>query len=546
MTDIIRKICKEKELKKMALFIKKLEPTIISFLHFVSINCIHEKRGNIEQATRIHKCIQDIYFIPFTGRMTLTYGDITESHKGMQNIGKMSNEGFSLDDLNHAAAYFKKRGYKTKIIHLNKYLPKNNKKDSNIDQEKLMQAKKEDEYQAYVFIARNGLEALTPYRKTEIATEVLIYPWDSKLYNDQQKIVQNKNTRHTLNFSDESQTANFEQGKGTTIEWSDAQIVYHMKNKLVDVFGEHAKNLQCEGNKYYDPQKTGIGYHGDTERKKVIGLCLDETKMNLHYMWYYKNRPRGYNISMFLEPGDIYCMSEKTVGTDWKKSSIYTLRHAEGAPNYTTKTPNVIVTPNTVSDDADIILGDITLPAASPILFYAENDPEHGYLSNYYGRLNARDFVLRINNINWPSVEHYFQASKFASAADAASVAYVSLIANAKTPNIAKILAQQKTGGGYKWRTALNEPIAASLAAGVRPRPDWDVHRNTVMEEAVAAKFKQNKELQDRLLATGDAPLVEASPRDSYWGAGADGKGQNRLGQILERVRANLLQRQKE
>ena len=174
-----------------------------------------------------------------------------------------------------------------------------------------------------------------------------------------------------------------------------------------------------------------------------------------------------------------------------------------------------------------------------PIRFYADNDTD-GYLSNYYGRHNARDFVLNINGVNWPSVEHYFQAAKFASAADAASVAYVSLIANAKTPNIAKILAVQKIGGGYTWRTALNAPIATSLAAGVRLRPDWDVYRNTVMEQAVTAKFEQNPALRARLLATGDAPLVEASPRDSYWGAGADGKGQNRLGMILEIVRANL------
>jgi len=196
----------------------------------------------------------------------------------------------------------------------------------------------------------------------------------------------------------------------------------------------------------------------------------------------------------------------------------------------------------------DTLIAPLLLPDAvisytpPPIRFYADDDPEHGYLSNYYGRHNARDFVLNINGVNWKSVEHYFQAAKFASAADEASVAYVSLIANAKTPNIAKILAQQKTGGGYAWRTALNAPITASLAAGIRPRPDWDVHRNSVMEQAVAAKFEQNQALRAHLLATGDAHLVEASPRDSYWGEGADGKGQNWLGRILERVRANLQQ----
>jgi len=31
-----------------------------------------------------------------------------------------------------------------------------------------------------------------------------------------------------------------------------------------------------------------------------------------------------------LEDGDMYIMSEKASGFDWKKRSIYTLRHAAG------------------------------------------------------------------------------------------------------------------------------------------------------------------------------------------------------------------------
>jgi hypothetical protein len=340
------------------------DPTIISRLHYLTLHCVYEldKDCDRKRESAIHKHIRDLYFTSFPGRVTLTYGDVAESHKGMQNIGEMAQNGFTLEDMERAADYFNSRGYQTRIIHLNKYLPDDDEFDKKEDQKRLHDAKTLPEFQAYVFIARKGLEALTPFGKdgkTEIATEVLLYPWDSKLYNDRRKIVQNKNARHNLNFSDESQVSDFENGKGTTIAWRDVPLVYDIKNKLVEVFGDNARNLQCEGNKYYDPKKTGIGYHGDSERKKVIGLRLGATKMNLHYMWYYKSRPRGYNISMFLEPGDIYCMSEKTVGTDWKKSSFYTLRHAAGAPNYTVNTPNVIVTPNKKSDDPDIILGNI-------------------------------------------------------------------------------------------------------------------------------------------------------------------------------------------
>jgi hypothetical protein len=37
-----------------------------------------------------------------------------------------------------------------------------------------------------------------------------------------------------------------------------------------------------------------------------------------------------------MNPGDVYIMSEKTVGTDWKKKTIPTLRHATGCAKFTT------------------------------------------------------------------------------------------------------------------------------------------------------------------------------------------------------------------
>jgi hypothetical protein len=37
-----------------------------------------------------------------------------------------------------------------------------------------------------------------------------------------------------------------------------------------------------------------------------------------------------------LDDGDIYVMSEKAVGTDWKKKVIYTLRHSTGCAKFTT------------------------------------------------------------------------------------------------------------------------------------------------------------------------------------------------------------------
>jgi ribA/ribD-fused uncharacterized protein len=60
------------------------------------------------------------------------------------------------------------------------------------------------------------------------------------------------------------------------------------------------------------------------------------------------------------------------------------------------------------------------------------------------------------------------------------------------------------------------------------------------MYEAVLTKFTQYADLREILLGTGDAKIVEHAEKDHYWGDGGDGSGQNRLGQILMRVREEL------
>lgn len=60
------------------------------------------------------------------------------------------------------------------------------------------------------------------------------------------------------------------------------------------------------------------------------------------------------------------------------------------------------------------------------------------------------------------------------------------------------------------------------------------------MYTALIAKFTQRPELRDALIQTGTEELQEVSPKDHYWGLGADGSGQNKLGRMLQLVRAKL------
>ena len=60
------------------------------------------------------------------------------------------------------------------------------------------------------------------------------------------------------------------------------------------------------------------------------------------------------------------------------------------------------------------------------------------------------------------------------------------------------------------------------------------------MLDVVRAKFDQHPDLAQKLLATGDEELVEGNDwGDIYWGV-YKGRGNNMLGKILMRVRAEL------
>ena len=77
----------------------------------------------------------------------------------------------------------------------------------------------------------------------------------------------------------------------------------------------------------------------------------------------------------------------------------------------------------------------------------------------------------------------------------------------------------------------------------------WTKNADQVVEEGNWHKFRQNEDLREVLLGSGDREIVEASPDDKIWGIGfksdeAEGKetewGNNGLGKALMRVRERL------
>lgn len=78
-----------------------------------------------------------------------------------------------------------------------------------------------------------------------------------------------------------------------------------------------------------------------------------------------------------------------------------------------------------------------------------------------------------------------------------------------------------------------------SKAAGscLKLQEDWHLLKLPIMEYLVEHKFKNNPDLMQMLLATGNQQLIEGNWwNDTYWGV-CNGVGENHLGKILMRVR---------
>ena len=118
------------------------------------------------------------------------------------------------------------------------------------------------------------------------------------------------------------------------MSFSDVPFLNIIRETFGKIIKEKGENLVAEGNYYYDVKKCGIGFHGDAERKKVIALRFGES-MDLCYHWYKNSERVGKMFKIKINHGDLYMMSSKATGTDWKKRKIFTLRHAAGSRKFT-------------------------------------------------------------------------------------------------------------------------------------------------------------------------------------------------------------------
>ena len=84
---------------------------------------------------------------------------------------------------------------------------------------------------------------------------------------------------------------------------------------------------------------------------------------------------------------------------------------------------------------------------------------------------------------------------------------------------------------------SMNPKEAKRRGMRLSPREGWDKMRDQVMYEICNTKFQDNPHLLKKLLSTGDEELINTNGEgDTYWGV-CRGKGENKLGKILMRIR---------
>lgn len=128
---------------------------------------------------------------------------------------------------------------------------------------------------------------------------------------------------------------------------------------------------------------------------------------------------------------------------------------------------------------------------------------DHAFLSNFY-----RSSIVMHDGMEYPTVEHAFQAHKTHDMQERHHISQLD------TPGKAK-------RAGRK----------------VKLRDDWEEIKVAIMRGIVERKFLDHRDLREKLLATGNAELIEGNTwNDIFWGM-CRGKGENHLGKILMEVR---------
>lgn len=142
-------------------------------------------------------------------------------------------------------------------------------------------------------------------------------------------------------------------------------------------------------------------------------------------------------------------------------------------------------------------------------------EPITSFSGDYRWLSNFWECSVEFEGVMYPSSEHAYQAAKTLNKRERLK------IRDQSTPGKAKKAGQK-----------------------IEIRSDWEDVKLNVMRTILLDKFNRHPDLRAKLVATGNAGLIEGNHwNDTFWGV-CRGKGTNHLGRILMKIRdvAQLLE----
>lgn len=167
---------------------------------------------------------------------------------------------------------------------------------------------------------------------------------------------------------------------------------------------------------------------------------------------------------------------------------------------------------------SDVLFNEVGVKPGTPYNFgdwkqYAiHNDKEiKGFFGDYRFLSNFFDAPVWFEGLLYPSTEHAFQAAKVESVF---RDKFLAITASKSKTEWKKYPRVDKSG------------------------PEWDARKFDVMRLVLFEKFIRNKEVREKLLATGDRYLEETNHwGDTIWGVDITKGGTNELGKMLMKIR---------
>ena len=151
-----------------------------------------------------------------------------------------------------------------------------------------------------------------------------------------------------------------------------------------------------------------------------------------------------------------------------------------------------------------------------PWLAEGVNDAIGFFPREFFCLDNYSAFKIEYEGVVYGTVEEAYQAAAFKGVADDVA----EQIRQAKSPYDAKHISRANTD---------------------KKRPDWDTMKLVVMEELLREKVKQHPYVREMLIKSKDYPIVEDSPKDTYWGLGPNRDGANNMGKLWMKLRSEIL-----